>query len=101
MAWSCLASVCLVRVKAVPATRATAVIPANVDTFAASLAIYSQQPRSATKRETELAALLTQTASIIISQHTEHQARRHAGQDLREKRREPPAARSGQDRTST
>src|SRR5689334_25307237 len=32
MAWSCLASVCLVRVKAVPATRATAVIRANVDT---------------------------------------------------------------------
>src|SRR5690242_21959107 len=32
MAWSCLASVCLVRVKAVPATRTTAVIRANVDT---------------------------------------------------------------------
>jgi GAF domain-containing protein len=69
-------------------------------TFIASLAIYSQHPRSATKRETELASLLTQTASIIISQHTEHEARRQAEHDLRENRREA-TARSRQGHTRT
>ena len=48
------------------------------ETFIGSLAIYSQQPCSATQRELDLATLLTQTASIIIARHQEHEGRQQA-----------------------
>jgi PAS domain S-box-containing protein len=49
-----------------------------------TLAIYSRGPRVAGPRERELCALLTNTASIIISQYSESQARKQAEEALRE-----------------
>jgi PAS domain S-box-containing protein len=49
-----------------------------------TLAIYSRSPRSPTGRDHELARLLTNTAAIIISRHTEADVRRVAEQRLRE-----------------
>lgn len=43
-----------------------------------TLAVYSRRPREATERDLELVSLLTHTASIIISQHMESEARKHA-----------------------
>jgi len=52
--------------------------------FIGSLAIYSRRPREATKRNLDLAALLTNTASIIISRHSKWQVRKEAEEALRE-----------------
>jgi PAS domain S-box-containing protein len=51
--------------------------------FVGTLAVYSRQPREATPRDQELGALLTHTASIIISRHQESQVRKQAEQALR------------------
>lgn len=48
-----------------------------------SLTIYGPQPRHATARELELASLLTNAASIIISRHREALTRRQAEAALR------------------
>ena len=48
--------------------------------FIGSLAIYSRQPREATKHDQELASILTHTASIIISRHRESAVRKQAEQ---------------------
>jgi PAS domain S-box-containing protein len=45
-----------------------------------SLAIYSRQPREATKRDLELASVMTHTASIIVSRHREAAVRKQAEQ---------------------
>jgi signal transduction histidine kinase/ActR/RegA family two-component response regulator len=52
--------------------------------FVGTLAIYSGGPREATDGDQELCSLLTRTASIIISQHYELQARKQAEAALRE-----------------
>jgi PAS domain S-box-containing protein len=52
--------------------------------FVGTLAIYSRQPREATKRDVELGSLLTHTASIIVSRHKETESRKKAEQALRE-----------------
>lgn len=52
--------------------------------FVGTLAVYSRQPREATDRNVELCSLLTRTASIIISQHYELEARKQAEAALRE-----------------
>jgi PAS domain-containing protein len=49
-----------------------------------TLAIHSRSPRSPTEPDRELARLLTDTAAIIISRHTEADVRRVAEQRLRE-----------------
>jgi PAS domain-containing protein len=49
-----------------------------------TLAIYSRQPREASARDRELASLLTQTAAIIIAQHTEAAERKKVERALRE-----------------
>jgi PAS domain S-box-containing protein len=49
-----------------------------------ALAVYSRQPREATERDLELASLLTHTAAMIISRHTESEARKRAEAALRE-----------------
>jgi signal transduction histidine kinase/ActR/RegA family two-component response regulator len=46
--------------------------------FYGTLAVYSRQPREATPRDQEIGALLTDTASIIISRHEESEVRRQA-----------------------
>lgn len=74
-------------------------ILATGGTFIGSLAIYSEQPRSATQRELELASLLTQTASLIIAREQEQQARQRAERALDTRRRpttqvDSPARRS-------
>ncbi len=51
--------------------------------FVGTFAVYSRQPREAIRRDLDLASLLTQTASIIISQHTEAQVRKQAEEALR------------------
>ena len=50
--------------------------------FVGTLAIYSRQPREATARELELASLLTNTASIILSRHQEARERQQAEEAL-------------------
>jgi GAF domain-containing protein len=52
--------------------------------FVGTLAIYSRQPREATKRDQELGSLLTRTASIIISRHKESEVRKQAEEALRQ-----------------
>ena len=52
-------------------------------TYVGSFAVYSRQPRDATLRDRELAALLTQTAAIIVSRDAEAQARKRAEETLR------------------
>ena len=52
--------------------------------FIGTLAIYSRQPREATKHDREIGELLARTASIIISRHQEQEARRAAENALRE-----------------
>ena len=52
--------------------------------FIGTFAAYSRQPRQATQRDQELAMLLTQTASIIISRHAESEARKEADAALRQ-----------------
>jgi len=52
--------------------------------FIGTLAVYWRHPRSATERELELASLLTNTASIIISRHMEAEERKSAERALRE-----------------
>ena len=52
--------------------------------FIGTLAVYWRHPRSATERELELASLLTNTASILISRHMEAEVRKNAEQALRE-----------------
>ena len=51
--------------------------------FVGTLAVYSREPREATARELELASLLTQTASIILSRQAESKARQEAEKALR------------------
>ena len=46
--------------------------------YVGTFAIYSRRPREATERDLELASLLTHTASIIIAQHAESEARGQA-----------------------
>jgi signal transduction histidine kinase/DNA-binding response OmpR family regulator len=48
-----------------------------------SLAIYSPQPREAARRELQLASLLTNTASIILSRYKEAEVRKQAEAALR------------------
>jgi GAF domain-containing protein len=48
--------------------------------------MYWRQPRQATPRDLELASLLGQTASIIIAQYMESQARRQAEEALQQSR---------------
>src|SRR5262249_1554513 len=52
--------------------------------FVGTFAVYARQPREATECDLELASLLTQTASIIISRHTEAEVRKQAEQARRE-----------------
>ena len=52
--------------------------------FIGTLAIYWPHAREATQRDLELASLLTNTASIIISRHMEAEVRKNAEQALRE-----------------
>jgi PAS domain S-box-containing protein len=52
--------------------------------FIGTLAIYWPGPRDATQHDLELVSLLTDTAAIIISQHQESEARKHAESALRE-----------------
>lgn len=52
--------------------------------FVGTLAIYSRRPREARDCDLELCSLLTRTASIIISQHFELEARKQAEAALRE-----------------
>jgi len=52
--------------------------------FIGTLAVYWRHPRTATERDLELAALMINTASIIISQHAEAEERKIAEQALRE-----------------
>lgn len=54
--------------------------------FYGTLAIYSRQPREATARDREIGALMTDTASIIISRHRESEVRRQAELLLRSKK---------------
>jgi PAS domain-containing protein len=51
--------------------------------YVGTLAIYAREPREATERDLELAALLTQTAAIIVAQHAEAAARKRAADALR------------------
>ena len=48
-----------------------------------TLAVYSRHPREVTTRELELASLLTDTASVIISRHNESEVRTRAEEALR------------------
>jgi len=52
--------------------------------FVGTFAIYWPQPRDATALDLDFAALLTQTAAIIISRHTELEVRRQTEEALRE-----------------
>jgi len=52
--------------------------------FVGTFAVYWPQPRETTALDRELAALLTQTAAIIISRHTDLEVRRQAEKALRE-----------------
>jgi PAS domain-containing protein len=52
--------------------------------FVGTFAVYSRNPREATGRDLELASVLTHTASIIISQHTESRGRERAEHALSE-----------------
>lgn len=52
--------------------------------FVGTLAIYWPQPRDATPADRELAAMLTQTAGIIIARHFDSEDRKRAEQTLRE-----------------
>jgi signal transduction histidine kinase/DNA-binding response OmpR family regulator len=49
-----------------------------------TFAVYWRRPREATDRDLEFATLLTQTASIIISRHTEAEVRQRAEAALQE-----------------
>lgn len=51
--------------------------------FVGTLAVYSRQRREASAHDLELASLLTNTASIIISRPTEAEVRKRAEQALR------------------
>jgi PAS domain S-box-containing protein len=53
-----------------------------------TLAVYFGQPRAATERDLELASLLTNTASIIVSRHRESEARKRTEADLRRSRKD-------------
>ena len=55
--------------------------------FVGTLALYSVRPRSPTKRNLELASLLTNTASIIISRHHESEVRKQAERALHDNER--------------
>ncbi len=59
-------------------------IYASSGQFVGSFAVYSPQPRAPTKRDLDLASLLSHTASIILSQYKEAEARTQAEQALRE-----------------
>jgi signal transduction histidine kinase len=59
-----------------------------------TLAIYSRQPRKANDRDLELAALLTNTASIIIARHAESEERQRVDAALREVLKEAKQARA-------
>jgi PAS domain S-box-containing protein len=52
--------------------------------FVGTLAVYSRQPREATPRDLALASVMTESAAIIISHHTEAQVRKRAEEALRE-----------------
>ena len=63
-------------------------IHSSAGRYVGTFAIYSRNPRKATARDLELASLMTHTASIILSRHTESEARQHAEDALRESQRE-------------
>ena len=52
--------------------------------FVGTLVIYLSQPQSPTNRDLELASLITNSASIIISRHNESEVRKRAEEALRE-----------------
>ena len=52
--------------------------------FVGTLAMYLPQPQTPTSRELELASLITNIASIVISRHTESEVRNSAEAALRE-----------------
>ena len=58
-------------------------IHSGAGTVVGTLALYWPEPRAAAERELELAALLTNTASIIISRHREQGIRRQTEAALR------------------
>lgn len=52
--------------------------------YVGSFAVYWPQPRAATPHDLEFAALVTQTAAIIIARHIDAAVRRRANEELRE-----------------
>lgn len=57
-------------------------IRTSAGTMVGTLAMYSRQPREATNRDVQLASFLCQTASVIIAQHKEVEARKRAVTEL-------------------
>jgi len=63
-------------------------VSTKTGTFVGTFALYWPQPREATTLDLDFAALLTQTAAIIISRHNELEERRRVEEALRASRTE-------------